>query len=406
MEAQHYDYLIVGAGMAAACAAQGIRECDKSGSIGIIGDEEDPPATRPALSKKLWLDPAFSLQQVWMRPDQKAGAYLHLQHHAIELNRHECIVRCANGARFHYGRLLIATGGKPALQQLLPSERVLYFRTVADYRLLRAWGLTDSMLRAVVVGGSWLGMELAAALCQQDGLAVQWVMPQPVPGADRFPKVLSDWLERTFIAHGVEIIPENHVLQGEESRTGVSLILEDGSDISADVVVMCTGIAPCDELAQQSGLTTDDGITVDEYLRTEDANIFAAGDIAFYPDALLGRLRVEHVDNAQTMGRRAGRNMAGAMEAYTYTPYFYTRLFDLDLKGIGHMSSDLQMICHWQMPPNKDEMPCGVVYYADDDSAIRGVALLNIENSNEGLALARRVIGTRNSSRPDALLAR
>ncbi len=404
MSAQHYDYLIVGAGMAAACAAQGIRERDKSGSIGILGDDIDPPATRPALAKKLWLDPAFSLQKIWMRPDQHAGAHLHLQHHVVELDRHECTVRCSNGARFHYGQLLLATGGKPTLQRLPPSERVLYFRTVSDYRVLRAWSHTDGILHAAVVGGSWLGMELTAALCQQERVRVQWVISQPQPGTDRFPPALCTWLQHAFSTHGVEILSENHVLQGDESEDDVSLILEDGSDISADVAVMCTGIAPCDELAYQSGLAVDDGITVNEYLQTSDPTVFAAGDIAFYPDSRLGRQRVEHVDNAQQMGRCAGRNMAGASEAYTHTPYFYTRLFGLDLKGIGHMSTDLQLICHWKTPPSPGNTPCGVIYYADDDSTLRGIVFINIDDSEAGLTLARQVINTRDSGRPETIL--
>lgn len=404
MNAQHYDYLIVGAGMAAACAARGIRERDKDGSIGIVGDDTDPPATRPALSKKLWIDPEFNLQKIWMKPDQNAGAHLHLHHHAILLDRAQHIVRCSNGACFHYGRLLIATGGKPTVQQLPPSERVLYFRTVTDYRRLRAWCHIDNLFRVIIVGGSWLGMELAAALCQQETVQVQWVIAQHRPGDQRFPTELCQWLQHSFAAHGVEIITDNHVLQGEESDSGVSLILEDGSDINADAVVMCTGIAPCTELAQQSDLATDDGIIVNEYLQTTDHDVFAAGDIAYYPDALLGPQRVEHVDNAKAMGRWAGRNMAGTLAPYTYTPYFYTRLFGLDLKGIGQMSTDLQLICHWQAPPTVDQIPCGVIYYVNDDSMILGVALLNIDDADAGLAWARRVINTRDNGRPEALL--
>lgn len=405
MNAQHYDYLIVGAGMAAACAAKGIRERDADGSIGIIGDEADPPATRPALSKKLWLDSSFSLQQIWMHPEQASGAKLHLKHQVAHIERAKNEVYCSNGTRFHYHHLLIATGGKPVIQSLAASERVLYFRTVADYRRLRAWTYTAGPLNAVVVGGSWLGMELAAALCQQDNVNVQWVIPQQMLGEQRFPPELSKWLHQTFETHGVEIISENHVLQGEENDRGVSLILEDGSDLMADVVVMCTGIAPCTELAQRCGLATDNGIPVDEYLQTADPNIFAAGDIAFYPDALLGNQRVEHVDNAQTMGRWAGRNMAGAHEAYTHTPYFYTCLFGLDLKGIGHMSTDLQQICHWQAPPVAGQPPLGVIYYTDDDHLIRGVALINIEDSDAALSLARSVINTCHADRPDILPA-
>ena len=400
MNAQHYDYLIVGAGMAAACAAQGIRTQDDSGSIGMLGDDADPPATRPALSKKLWLDETFSLQAIWMHPEQSTGAELHLNHRVIDIDREAHTVLCANQARFHYGKLLLATGGKPALQQLQPSERVLYFRTVADYRVLRAWSYAGEPLHVAVVGGSWLGMELAAALCQQDDVNVQWVLSAPTPGADRFPAELSTRLQRTFEAHGVELYAENHVLQGEEHDDGVSLILEDGSDLTADVVVMCTGIAPCDALAHQSGLAADNGINVNEYLQTADPDIFAAGDIAYYQDARLGWQRVEHVDNAQTMGHWAGRNMAGASEAYTHTPYFYTRLFDLEIKGVGQLDAELQQVCHWHRSPTQTAPPCGVVCYIGDDGHVAGVGLVNISDADNGLAWAYSVVGTRDSTVP------
>ena len=398
---QHYDYLIVGAGMAAASAVEGIRKYDAEGSIGILGDEADPPATRPALSKKLWLDPSFSLQRIWMHPEEAPNTHLYLRHHVITLDRACHTVRCSNGMSFHYHRLLIATGGKPALQQLPPSERVIYFRTVADYRLLRAWTHTDSAPRIVVVGGSWLGIELAAALCQQpEDIRIKWVISQQAVGCDRFPAELSTWLEHQFTAHGVEIIAGNHVLQGDENDAEVALILEDGADISADAVVMCTGITLCDELALTSDLATDNGIVVNEYLQTTDSDIFAAGDIACYPDAQLGYRRVEHVDNAQTMGNWAGRNMASTPTPYRHTPYFYTRLFGLDLKGIGHMSTELQLICHWQTPPADNVMPCGVIIYIQDDSIIKGITLINIKDTHQGLAWANKVLGTQDVTAP------
>lgn len=397
MSHQHYDFLIIGGGMTAASAVKGIRDRNADGTIGIIGDDADPPMTRPALSKQLWLDPAFSLQHVWLHPEAH-GAQLHLQHHAtqLDLTLHE--VRCSNGACFHYHRLLIATGGRPSWQQIDASDRVIYFRSVDDYRRLRAWTYTEASVHVAVVGGGWLGLELAAALSQQDDVQVQLVIPQRALGEQYFPPTLVDWLQRTFTAHDINLLPENHVLQGEETDDGVTLILEDGADLMTDVVVMCTGIKPCTSLAVQAGLEVMDGIVVNEHLQTSDTDVFAAGDVANYPDTLMGRQRVEHVDNAQKMGICAGRNMAGDRSPYAHTPYFYSQLFGLNVKGIGHMSADYRMDCHWQATPDGGALPCGIVLYRGDDDTIRGVLLINVNDADQGLTVARNAIGGRGNA--------
>ena len=397
MSTLHYDYLIVGGGMAAASAVRGIRERDPEGSIGILGDEADPPAVRPALSQQLWCDPSFSMQQIWMHPE-RLGAQVHLQHHATQLDRTLHRISCHYGATFHYHRLLIATGVSPTWQQIAASDRVLYFRTVADYRTLRAWTHTNALVHVAVVGGGWLGLQLAAALSQQDTLQVQLITDHSTLGAQYLPPALAHWLQDTFTQQGVSVRAGQHVLQKNETDGGIVITLENGSDVVADTLVMCTEIAPRTLLALQSGLEVADGIVVNEYLQTADPTIFAAGDVANYPDARLGRQRIELAGNAYKMGACAGRNMAGAHDAYTHTPYFSLQLFTLALTGVGRFSADCQMLCHWQNAPTGSELPVGTVYYIAADKTICGVLLVNSSDAEHGLALARSAIGTRCSA--------
>ena len=144
------------------------------------------------------------------------------------------------------------------------------------------------------------------------------------------------------------------------------------------------GVRPSTELADAAGLVVDDGIVVDELLRTEDEHVYAAGDVASYPDAILGRRRVEHVDNATEMGKAAGRNMAGANEPYSYTPYFYSDVYDDGYQAVGTVSTSMDTVEDWKTVGKE-----GVVYYLDDEAVVRGVLMWNVL---EGLDVARNLL--------------
>ena len=248
---------MIGGGMTAAAAVDGIREADPTGSIGVFSMEADPPYNRPPLSKGLWKgDPE---EGIWRKPKGDAPE-LHLNHEIKEIIPKERRATDSQGNVFTYKTLLLATGGTP---RRLPfdDDQIIYFRTLADYRRLRV--LTEKGERFAVVGGGFIGSEIAAALAMN-------------------------------------------------------------------------GVA------------------------------------AFCNPALQKRMRVEHEDNANTMGRAAGRNMAGKREPYDYLPFFYSDLFELGYEAVGEVGSRLETFADWKRPNEE-----GVIYYLKD-GRVRGLLLWNV----------------------------
>ncbi|MBJ7323165.1 MAG: FAD-dependent oxidoreductase [Rhodococcus sp.] len=376
-----YDYLIIGGGMVADSAARGICEHDATGSIGIFGADSDEPYTRPALSKKLWTDSDFGRDQVPLGTASDTGAEVHTGTRIASVDRSKQAVTTAAGETHEYGTLLFATGAAPTQIDLSPSPRVIYFRTFADYRMLRE--LTETAEHIAVVGGGYIGTEIAAALSQQ-GVKVTLVTSDDVVGSHMFPRSLAAGFDKGFSDHGVTVRRGTKVTSGAEASARVQLQLDDGSAVEADGVVFGLGVRPSTDLAEAAGLEVDNGIVVDEFLRTADEHIYAAGDVANYPDAILGRRRIEHVDNATEMGKAAGRNMAGAGAAYTYTPYFYSDVYDDGYQAIGTVATSLNTVEDWKTIGKE-----GVVYYLDDDAVVRGVLMWNVW---EGLDEARTLL--------------
>lgn len=365
-----YDYLIIGAGMTADAAARGIRETDADGSIGIVGDEADPPVRRPALSKDLWTDDEATIEDQTLDPAGDTGATLHLGQSVTALDLDGRVATTDGGDELGYGRLLLATGGHPRhLDGLEPSEHVVYYRTLADFRRLREAATSDT--HVVVVGGGYIGSEVAAALAQND-VKVTMVFPEDHPGGGRFPDSIAQQVTNRYLDAGVELRSGTGVDSGTDAGDGVELTLDDGSTLTADLVVVGLGIEPAAGLAGVAGLelSDDGGIVVDDHLRTSAEGVWAAGDVASYVDPRLGRRRVEHEDNATTMGQAAGRAMAGADEVYDHTPMFYSDLFDLGYEAVGRMDASLETV--------EDAQGDGtVVYYLDDDRVV-GVLLWNV----------------------------
>ncbi|MAM56768.1 MAG: FAD-dependent oxidoreductase [Salinicola sp.] len=392
---QRYDYLIVGAGMVAANAVQGIRERDADGTIGILGAEPNGPVTRPALSKKLWTDPEFGYDKIWMQPEQHAATTLHTDTRVTAIDRQRRTVTTDSGDTYGYGKLLLATGGAPVTLDLPRSERVRYFRTVEDYDCLRR--LADQGLHVAVVGGSYIGTELAAALIQ-NGCRVTLIHPEDVLGGALFPPSVADRFHRAYLDAGVTLLGGRKISGGREADGKVTLALDDGASLAADAAVFGLGVEPCVALAEEAGLATDGGILVDDRLTTADAAIFAAGDVATYPDRILGRWHAEHVDNANRMGQTVGRIMAGSDEAYDHTPYFYSNVFDFAWKAVGRMDSSLEIV---EDPgPQPDQ---GIYYYLDDGRVV-GVLLLNVDADR--LDEAREVLADKAPQRAETLVGR
>lgn len=371
----HYPYLIIGGGMTGAAAANGIRELDDAGVIGLISAEPEPPYDRPPLSKKLW--DGKQIDEIYVK--LPGNVQPHFGRRVVALDPAARAVTLDDGASHSYGRLLLATGGDP---RRLPfgGEHVNYYRTLADYRALRAD--VDRGARFVVIGGGFIGSEIAASLRKQ-GNAVTLVLPEAGISDRVFPAKMAAYLIDLYREHGVEVLAKSKVTDIAADAGGATVTLGDGRQLTADRVVAGIGIVPDVALARAAGLAVDNGILVDENLQTTVAGIYAAGDVANYPDAVLGlRRRVEHADAARAMGRAAGRNMAGAGEAYRYLPMFYSDLFELSYEAVGQCDSRLEIVEDWQ-----EEFRKGVLYYMQD-GRVRGVMLVDIwEKVDEARAL-------------------
>ena len=362
---KHYQYLIVGGGLTGDAAARGIRELDSTGTIGMFSTEPDPPYMRPNLSKGLWK--GRPLEKIW-RNTQNLGVELNLRHTITQLDTKNKSVCDDQGNEFTYGKLLLATGGSPVYLPFAKDD-IIYYRDFQDYLRLRA--LTEQGNHFLVIGGGFVGSEIAAAL-NMIGKKATMIFPEEAIGASIYPSELAYYLNDYYRQKGVDVLTNDSVVSIEKNWGRLTVRTRSGQSIKVDGVVAGIGIRPNLELANQSGLQ-DNGIVVDEHLLTSAPDVFAAGDVANFFHAVLGkRVRVGHEDNAVTMGKMAGRNMAGASESYTHTPMFYSDLFDLGYEAVGDMNSKMETVTDWQEPFKK-----GVVYYMDQNR-VRGALLWNV----------------------------
>ena len=362
----HFKYLNIGAGMTADAAVRGIRELDPKGSIALIGDDRDPPYDRPPLSKGLWK--GKPLDSIWRKTEERtAELFLGRTVRLIEPQKKQ--VQDDRRVSYTYERLLLATGGTP---RKLPfgREDIIYFRTLEDYRRLRE--MCGQSEHLGVIGGGFIGSEIAAALTM-NGKKVTLLFPGEGIGARVYPRELSQYLNDFFREKGVEVLTGENVKDLKKSKGSYLLITDQGHQVPVDGVIAGIGILPNVELARSAGLKIGNGILVDEMLHTNHPDIFAAGDVAEYSPLALGkRLRVEHEDNANMMGKQAGRTMAGAGEPYHYLSYFYSDLFELGYEAVGELDPRLETFVDWKEPFKK-----GVIYYLAE-GRVRGVLLWNV----------------------------
>jgi 3-phenylpropionate/trans-cinnamate dioxygenase ferredoxin reductase component len=371
-----YRYLIVGGGMTGDSACRGIRERDQSGSIGLFGAESHEPYARPPLTKALWKGKEES--SIW-RGTPDLDVDLHPGVRIVGLDLDARTVTDDAGGEHSYEKLLLATGGTP---RRLPGDGdgVIYYRTLDHYRQLR--DLAGDGVHVTVVGGGFIGSEIAAALAMND-CEVTIVFPDPGIGAKLFPAELSAFVNDYYRQKGVTVLAEQLV----EEATGGSVTTKDGTTVEGDAIVAGLGIEPTTELAEAAGLEIDDGIVVDEYGRASGReDVFAAGDVARFPVAALGGTRrVEHEDHANTHGKVVGENMAGADKPYDHLPFFYSDLFELGYEAVGDVDSRLDTVEEWAEPNRK-----GVVAYVDADGKARGFLLWDVwEKVDAGRELIR-----------------
>ncbi len=387
----HYSYIIVGGGMAAAAAVQGIRKNDQEGQIAVFSAEPDPPYTRPALSKGLWK--GKTIDQIWRDLDGQ-DVKLHLHHPIHSFDQMNRVVHDEQDNAYSYDHLLLATGGTP---KRLPfgGEDIIYYRNLQDYRKLHE--LAQDGRTFTVIGGGFIGSEIAAALAM-NGQKVTMVFPEIGIGALLYPRDLSEFLNDYYREHGVDV-RAGEMIEGFQIRDGKkALTTKNGDEIVSDVVVAGIGIRPNVSIAQAAGLDVGNGIIVDRMLRTSQPDIYAAGDaVSFYNPELEMRMRVEHEDNALTQGEIAGRNMSGEELYYDHLPFFYSDLFDLGYEAVGELNPQLETVEDWVEPFHK-----GVVYYLKD-GRVRGALLWNTWDQVDN---ARKLIAEPGPFKPEDLKGR
>ena len=386
-----YKYLIVGGGMTGDAAVQGIRELDSEGSIGLIGAEHDPPYNRPPLTKGLWKGKPFD--SIW-RSTPDHNVELHLGRRVETIDASNKRITDDRGDTYTYDKLLLATGGRP---RRLPfgGDLIIYYRTAEDFR--RLWATAEQRRRFAVIGGGFIGSEIAAALAMNEK-EVTMIFPGSAICSRMFPGELSEFLNDFYRQKGVEILADESITGFEQRGEQFALFTSEKRVVNADCVVAGIGIDPDVELARQAGLQIENGIMVDEFCGTSRPDIYAAGDVALFFNPALGKyLRVEHEDNANTMGRVAGRNMAGDAQPYHHLPYFYSDLFELGYEAVGDLDARLETVVDWEEPYHK-----GVIYYLKQGQ-VRGVLSWDVWGQVEA---ARSLIAARQEFQPQDLIGR
>ena len=326
--------VIIGGGAAGFAAAEMLRREGFGGSVTIVSADTDPPYDRPNLSKDYL---AGSAPEEWipLKPAsfyESAGIELKLGAAAAALDLAGRRVTLANGDVLSYTKLLIATGAEPVRLRIpgadLPHVRTL--RSLADCR--RIIGGLKTGGRVVIVGASFIGLEGAAAL-RRRGMEVHVVAPEDRPFTRTLGPVLGDFIRALHESHGVNFHLGHHV-SSIDSR---AVQLEEGARLEADLVLVGIGVRPRLELAEQAGLAIDRGILVDQYLESSAPGVYAAGDVARWPDPRGGgRLRIEHWVVAERQGQTAARNMLGRRERFTVVPFFWTQHYDVSIDYVGH----------------------------------------------------------------------
>jgi 3-phenylpropionate/trans-cinnamate dioxygenase ferredoxin reductase subunit len=387
-------YVIVGGGLAGAKAAETLREEGFEGRVVLIGDERDRPYERPPLSKGYLLG-----------DDERSSVYVHEEgwyaeksvelltgRRAAKLDRGAHEVELDDGERIGYAKLLLATGSSPRRLRIEGNklDGVNYVRRLGHTDTLRE--TLNAGGRVVVVGAGWIGLETAAAARAKYGCEVTVVEPQPTPLHGVLGAELGNVFAQLHTKHGVNFRFGTGVSEFTGSGKVSGVKTDDGTEIPADAVIVGVGARPNTELAEGAGLAVDSengGVVVDGTLRTEDPDVYAAGDVASFPSARYGRrIRVEHWANALNGGPAAARAMLGKDVDYTDLPYFFTDQYDLGMEFTG-----------WFAPGGYDQVVLrgdvdGLAFYSFWVAGDRVVAGMHVNLWDDGVGPIQELINS------------
>ncbi len=378
---KEFDYVIVGGGLAAASAVDGIREVDREGTIGVFTDEPDPPYHRPPLSKEYFQTPEAPRDLLHVKPsgwfENQSGVTLFTRTRIERLDPSGLTAFGAEKAIARGQRVLLAMGGRPRTLDVPGAELegVATLRTAADSEKIRTAARHAN--RVVLVGAGFIGMELASSLKKMD------VDPIVVDIRERvwstvFPEAVCNFLKRYFEERGVPFLLGSGVRAFEGEGRLQRVVLETGEEIPADLAVVGVGMDPNTELAEAAGVAVADGIIVDSFAETTEAHVYAAGDVARFPDPVFGDLtRTEHWDHARAHGKLAGRNMAGARDPYDHVPYFFSHVFDLGINVFGRPETADRTIVSGELDSGRS------VVYCVTEGRLSGTILINANDAME-----------------------
>ncbi|GAA3444910.1 NAD(P)/FAD-dependent oxidoreductase [Planomonospora venezuelensis] len=388
--ATEQTFVIVGAGLAGAKAAQTLREEGFTGGITLVGAEAERPYERPPLSKGYLLgkeerDKIYVHDEGWYGEHEVEPV---LGTRVTALDRGARRVELDGGRRLGYDRLLLATGASPRRLDVPGADLdgVHCLRTVGDSERLREAIRAGG--RVVVVGAGWIGLETAAA-AREYGCEVTVVEPRPVPLEASLGPEMGAFFAGVHREHGVDLRLGRGVTGFSGDGRVRAVALDDGTEIPADAVVVGVGARPNTGLAEQAGLAVENGVLVDAALRTDDPHVYAAGDVARALNPLYGaRIRVEHWANALNGGPAAARSMLGLQVVYDRPPYFYTDQYEVGMEFTG-----------WFAPGGYDEVVVRGDLQARDFHAFwlagdRVVAGMHVNRWDEGIAPVQDLIRT------------